>query len=227
MSSRDETLARLRADIAAIEHGPSSAAQGVFPSARQPSGTSAGGGATSASTSSTSTGEETASLSGDKMPGRDQACSQAYQKILRSVSVREQSSARMREKLARADFPQEVIDEALARAQRTHVIDDARYADALVRTTISQGKGLRLVLAEIESLGIDPLTLDSYQDYLEGGQDADIARARRALELHPPRAKNKREAAYRKLMSKGFSSDVSSSVARQWAEEVEGTGTRP
>lgn len=146
---------------------------------------------------------------------------QAYQKILRSASVREQSTARMRQKLVRAGFAEEVVEEALARAVHARIIDDARYADMLIRTTLAQGKGLRFALDEIEGLGIDPLTLDSYADYLAQADETEEARAQRVLELHPPRSKNKREGAYRKLMAKGFSSDISSRVARQWAKSAE------
>ncbi len=144
----------------------------------------------------------------------------AYQKILRSVSVREQSSARMRDKLSRAGFSDAVIDEALDRAFSSGAIDDKRYSDALIRSTLSAHKGLQFVLREIDELGVDPLSLDSYREYLEQGSEADLSNALQFLNEHPPRSKNIRESAYRKLLSKGYSSSIAVSAARTYSENI-------
>lgn len=191
MPSKSEVLAQLRADIATVEHG---GREGSVSLRQKPD---------------------------SQEPVSQDECAKAYQRILRSASVREQSTARMRQKLAKDGYAEDVIEEALSRACRLRVIDDTRYSELLVRTTLAQGKGLRFALREIEELGVDPHELDAYEDYLDSATDEDEARARRVLELHPPRAKNKREAAYRKLMAKGFASDVASRAARQWAETTE------
>lgn len=152
----------------------------------------------------------------DEVDGAEQV-EKAYQKILRCVSVREQSSLRMRAKLAQAGFEPSVADAAIEQACRVRAIDDARYADALVRSTLSSGRGLALALREVEELGIDPYALDAYCDYLEAATDSETTRALAVLAARPPRAKNKQAAAYRKLVSKGFSSEVAADAARQWA----------
>ena len=56
----------------------------------------------------------------------------------------------------------------------------------------------------------------SYLD-AEGMEKAE--RAYRFIAAHPTRAKNKRDAAYRKLIQRGFGSDAAASAARRWAEE--------
>ncbi len=142
----------------------------------------------------------------------------ACQKILRSVSAREQSSQRMRDKLKRDNFSSDVIDEAIERACRCHVIDDRRYSDMLIRSTLSQGKGLVFVIEEIEALGVDVYDLDSYKEFLEQGEGFDEQRALDFLKSHPPRSKNIRESAYRKLVNKGYSTSVASTVARRYCE---------
>lgn len=143
----------------------------------------------------------------------------AYQKILRCVSVREQSSRRMRAKLVQAGFEPSVADAAIEQACRVRAIDDTRYADALVRSTLSSGRGLAFALREVEELGVDPHTLDAYCDYLETAADSETTRALAVIAARPPRAKNKQAAAYRKLVSKGFSLEVAADAARQWARE--------
>ena len=141
----------------------------------------------------------------------------AYQKILRCVSVREQSSIKMREKLSNAGFSEEVIDCALDRAMRTSAIDDARYANALIRMTISRGKGLAFVEREIEALGLHLEEMEAYAEYLEDYPQSDEARALDFLRRHPPRSKNQREGAFRKLVSQGYSISVAGDAAQMWA----------
>ena len=145
----------------------------------------------------------------------------AYQKVLRSACACEQSSERMRGKLVRAGFSSDVIDSALERAVRAGVIDDRRYAESLVRSTIAAGKGLSFASKEVESLGIAIEELRAYQDYLDDEGQDEIERAVAVIRAHPPRAKNKRDAAYRRCVSKGFSSDVASSAARLWLESLD------
>lgn len=139
---------------------------------------------------------------------------QAYQRILRIVATREQSSVKVREKLARAEFAPDMIDEAMDRAERVGVVDDARYCDALISSALRGGKGMAGVLREVESLGISPENLDSYQTYLEEGEEGQVRRARLYLEAHPVRSKNKRDGAFRKLVNRGYSVSVASAAAR-------------
>lgn len=142
----------------------------------------------------------------------------AYQKVLRMASVRELSSAKAQEKLQLAGYSQEAIAFAIEKASSYRFIDDKRYADALIRNRVSAGKGLSFALREIESLGVDPYTLDSYNDYLESGEDSEVNRAVELLERKPPKSKNKRDGAYRRLLQAGFSSSTASQAARRWCE---------
>ena len=84
-----------------------------------------------------SRGEEQSALSDEEgKTARD-----AYQKILRWAAVRERSTAYLRERLLKDDFPAAVVEEALQRAMRVRAVDDRRYADALVRMKLAAGAG--------------------------------------------------------------------------------------
>ncbi|MFR5827791.1 MAG: regulatory protein RecX [Adlercreutzia equolifaciens] len=117
--------------------------------------------------SRSSRGEERESaLSGEEgKTARD-----AYQKILRWAAVRERSTAYLRERLLKDDFPAAVVEEALQRAVRVRAVDDRRYADALVRMKLAAGRGLRDAEREIEELGIDPATLDFWVEHERKGR---------------------------------------------------------
>lgn len=144
----------------------------------------------------------------------------AMRKIERLCSLREQASAALRERLVRDGFSEKVAEEAVGRAVECGLVDDARFADVLVRCRLAAGKGCAGIARELASHGIDPAHVESYLDAAEAGSDVELSRALDLLERKPPRAKNAREAAYRRLVGKGFSSSIASSAARTWWEST-------
>lgn len=144
----------------------------------------------------------------------------AMRKIERLCSLREQASAALRERLVRDGFSEKVAEEAVGRAVECGLVDDARFADVLVRCRLAAGKGCAGIARELASHGIDPAHVESYLDAAEAGSDVELSRALDLLERKPPRAKNVREAAYRRLVGKGFSSSIASSAARTWWEST-------
>lgn len=142
----------------------------------------------------------------------------AYQKILRLATAREQSSSAVRNRLLQDGYTAEAVDEALDRALRNRVIDDGRFADFFVRAKLSSGKGASSIERELCELGIDPLDVDALQEHLNAGENVEVERALDLLRLKPPRSKNPQEAAFRKLVQKGYSKGVAAAASRAWSE---------
>lgn len=153
--------------------------------------------------------------------GGEKACPEkdaekAFRKIERLACAREQASAALRRRLVREGFSEEDAAAAVARAVACGLVDDRRYADVLVRSRLAQGKGRRGIAAELAELGIDAEGVAALAEGGQGdGDDAgELARALAVLDRRPPRAKNLRDAAYRRLVQKGYGSSVASSAAR-------------
>ena len=148
----------------------------------------------------------------------DQA-QQAFAKIQRLLCIREHASTLLRKRLIANGFDEHVASEAVQRAVDCGLVCDERYADVLVRSRLSQGKGLRGIAFELEQADIDPCSVPAYQDALsnENGPD-ELTRALCLLDAKPPKAKRTREAAYRKLVQKGYASSVAASAARIFEE---------
>lgn len=224
MASKADILAALRADIAALEAAPSPEEPCAQISAlpHPVENVAVCGKDREASCSQSlgcpSRGEEREGALNDE---EGKTARDAYQKILRWAAVRERSTAYLRERLLKDDFPAAVVEEALQRAMRVRAVDDRRYADALVRMKLAAGRGLRDAEREIEELGIDPATLDSWVEHERKGRDFEVGRALAALRRRPPKAKRAREAAFRRLVSQGFSADVAATASRTWFEERE------
>ena len=146
----------------------------------------------------------------------------AFKKITDLVNASDKSERTIRERLKQKGFSESAIEDAVSRALEYGFIDDNRYAELLVRSRMAQGKGRAGIERELRSHGIDPDFVDALNDDEFSESDDEFDRALRFLENKPPRSKNVREGAYRKLMQKGYSSSVASSVARVWAERHEG-----
>lgn len=223
MSAHDDVLAKLRADIAFIEQSGHGAAHDC-PTESAAAARGKAGYRTPPSEAPAKHAVEAEERSSSNVP--EKTADAAFQKILRWVSARERSSAYVRDRLIRDEYSPDVIEEALDRALRVHAVDDRRYSDALIRAKLAAGRGLRDAEAEIESLGIEPSSLDAWRENAERGRDAEVDRALALLQRRPPRAKHLREAAFRKLVSQGYSTDVASTAARRWSEETMRTGAQ-
>lgn len=145
---------------------------------------------------------------------------QAFERIMRIASKREVSSEKMVTKLKPLGYSDEAIGAAIERAVSISAINDRRYCECLVRTTLSMGRGLRQVEREIRSLGIDPEELDSYREYMAEGQQHQVQAALKVLLSHPPHSKNVRNSAYRKLISRGFCPSVASEAVSAFCSDA-------
>lgn len=173
--------------------------------------------------------EDAPAAGGEDSPGvfpqlseKDGDAREALNKIVALVNVRERSERAIRERLAREGFSQAGIDEAVCRAKDYGFIDDSRFADILIRSRIAQGKGSVGIERELAENGIDVLALENWPDGYGIERNGEVDRAMELLDRKPPRSKNLRDGAYRKLVQRGFSSSVASSAARQWVERIQG-----
>ena len=216
MAEADEVKARLRARIAAIESGEGYAAgEGEHKSECVEKAASSllthkkgidvglAGISHSLTTSVNDEGNE---------------AERAFRKIERLACRQEQASEALRRRLARDGFEEMAVDEALERAVRCGLVDDGRFAEVLVRSRLAQGRGRRGIKAELTDLGIEPGSVDILGEADHDGTE-EVERALKVLNRKPPRAKNLRDAAYRRLIQKGYGADAASTAARLWCED--------
>jgi len=142
----------------------------------------------------------------------------AFKKVLRLVGARDRSARQLKDRLKKDGFSEQACQTAVERAVECGLIDDLHFADVLIRSRIAQGKGLAGIERELKDNDIDPNEIPGWPYEYQDTEYSELDRALSLLKRNPPRAKNKRDAAYRKLVTKGFSSSVAASAARQWGE---------
>lgn len=140
------------------------------------------------------------------------------------LARRELSEAQVRQRLARKEFEQDEIDDAIARLVDDRAIDDTRVAEAIARSEISVRKRGKLrVKRKIESAGIRPTIAKQAVDEVFGTIDSD-ALLESALAKRLPRGReiaDDREFSrlYRYLVSQGFEADRVLEVLRRRKSE--------
>lgn len=143
----------------------------------------------------------------------------AFRKIERLLSVRDRSIAEMRNRLQRDRFTEHAISESLERAIRCGYLDDDRFADGFIRSRLRASKGINGIVRDLKNHHIDAYAIPGFPDSFLEEQGSQLDNALRLLQRKPPRAKNKQQAAYAKLIRNGFSSSVASSAVKRWVAE--------
>ncbi len=145
----------------------------------------------------------------------------AFNKIERLLAVRDRSVTETRSRLQRDHYTERAITESLERALRCGYLDDVRFAEGFIRMRLRASKGINGIVRDLKGHQIDAYAIPGFPDAFLEEQGSQLDNAIRLLERKPPRAKNKKQAAYAKLIRNGFSSSVASSAVKAWIAERE------
>lgn len=143
----------------------------------------------------------------------------AFSKIVRLSAARDRCVRELADRLARDGFSDDDIHAAIDRATACGLVDDIRYAETLVRSRLSQGKGRAGIENELAADGIAVYDIPGWPDeYFPSDGLSEEERAFELLCKKPPRSKNVYASACRKLASRGFSSDAVFAAARRYIQ---------
>jgi len=136
----------------------------------------------------------------------------AYLDGLKMLGLRELSERQVRQRLARKAYPQDEIDEAVARLCQERAINDQRVAEAIARTeTGIRKRGKTRVRLQLERAGIAKDTARQAIDEVFEGIDGDAlleASLRKRLRGRDTIADDREfQRLFRYLIGQGFDSD--------------------
>jgi len=150
---------------------------------------------------------------------RDTAVS-AREAALRLLAVRPRTRRELRRRLRMKEFPEAVVEACVNRFVETGLIDDADFAESLVRDRMRlRPRGRRELRAELQRKGVEPATADEVIDRIltdAGVSDLDLARA--AIRRWRPRGDDRqkdRQRLYGYLARRGFGGETAARVMEE------------
>jgi len=128
------------------------------------------------------------------------------------LARRELSEAQVRERLARKQYDQDAIDQAIMRLREERAIDDGRVAEAIARTeTAVRRRGKLRVRMQIERAGISKeLARHAVDEVFDAIDDHALIQAALQKRLHGRETiadDREFQRLYRYLLGQGFESD--------------------
>lgn len=144
----------------------------------------------------------------------------AFQRIAQLCAYRERSRHELEKRLKQDGYDDDSIHQALDRACEFNLVNDIRFADALIRTRKSAGKGKLSVERDLLDHAIDPCSVQGWPSSYGFDDECQIERAVSFLKTHPSRAKDIKAAGYRKLVSRGYAPEIAYRALRAWANRL-------
>ncbi|MEV7973061.1 RecX family transcriptional regulator [Cellulomonas sp. NPDC089187] len=147
--------------------------------------------------------------------------------VLRQLTAAPRSRHQLAEALARRDVPEDVAERVLDRFTEVGLIDDAAYAEMLVRSRHAErGLSRRALTQELRRKGVSPEDFAAALDQVDDADEEEAARALARKKLRATRGLEREvrmRRAYGALGRKGYAGGLVSRVVREElaAEESE------
>lgn len=140
---------------------------------------------------------------------------QAMEKINSLLNTRERCIKELEERLAKADFSTEEIEDALQTALRVNLVNEERYARSFIRGKTHLGWGRAKILLRLKQDRIPAHIIDACEDDF-ATPDQEYVMAMREVAKRSARSKDPFATYTRRLVSKGYSFELSKRVVRDY-----------
>ena len=145
----------------------------------------------------------------------------AWKRLLSMAGARERSAAHVERALRDEGFPREVARSATRRARACQLVDDARFAETLIRAKLRAGWGRQRIERALAQEGVDPSCVPGYPEEFFA-EDGEEQRAWQALLRKPVPERNPEQKLARFLVGRGFSPGLALRLARRRVEQERG-----
>lgn len=142
-------------------------------------------------------------------------------KITALSNVRERSRKETRERLARSGFSEEEIQDGIDTALRVGLISDERYARSFIRGKVHAGWGRGKIIRRLEECGVDSSVISACQNEFASPEE-EYERALHELEKRSCHAADPYASYMRRLLSKGYSHEVSRRAVHDYLSRSHG-----
>ncbi|MFA6292280.1 MAG: regulatory protein RecX [Victivallales bacterium] len=144
---------------------------------------------------------------------KEKSFDEALKSSGRLLSRRQHTVSELRGKLARREFPKDVIDEVVAVLAERKFLDDANFAESYFNELTAKGLGLTRIRLAMRKRGVPPeisgeVMGRGFSEDDEAGRAADALKKRRLFFEREKDLNKRKQKMFRYLVSRGFSSAV-------------------
>ena len=147
----------------------------------------------------------------------------AMERAIRLLSVRAHTNCELRQKLLRAGFPPDEVDQAVDECEKRHYLNDRLFAEDCTNLWMERGHGSRSIRGKLRQKGIDAETADAALGQLEEREPEAACRAiegRLPSLLREKDPRKRRAKALRFLAARGFSGSALSAAMKRFDAAV-------
>jgi regulatory protein len=134
------------------------------------------------------------------------------------LSQKDYTCKEIADKLKKAQYPSDVIDQVLSYGLEKHYLDDFRYAEDYVRTH-KTGKSIRQLIYKLSEKGISPTILNQLE--AEDDWEELLPKVQRYYEKKAGSSYERRGKTYQYFVRKGYSSGLIRDLIREVEEDVD------
>ncbi len=116
-----------------------------------------------------------------KDSGKKKAGADVKEAALKLLDYRDRSVSELRQRLIQKSYTEEEVEKAIADLTECGLVDDRRFAQLLVRSSVSLGKGRLLIARRLREKGVDPVLAEEVLNEVMEEENERILCLRRAL----------------------------------------------
>ena len=138
-----------------------------------------------------------------------------FRRIVILTNYRERCEAELRDRLVNKEkFSEDIFLEAIDKAKKYDIVNDERYAEIYTFCKTQSCRGIDGIEKHLKCMKINYEAIPSVVDILNNAKAEEFKSAVNYLKNHPSRAKNAYASNVRKLISRGFSTSLAISAAK-------------
>lgn len=159
---------------------------------------------------------EKSSDAGQK-PNVNNLVDKCFKRMVVLINYRERCCEELRQRLVgRENFDKDVFEKALNKAKRYGLVDDARYAEMYAFCKAQCFRGVYGIEQHLRRMKIDFESIPKVMQILEKARLLEEKTAKEFVATHPSTSKNQFNANVKKLIHRGFSTEVAFKAANAY-----------
>lgn len=146
-----------------------------------------------------------------------EAVNVCFRRIVILTYYRERCEFELKERLVdKEDFKEDIFIVALEKAKKYNIVNDERYAEMYSYSRSHSHRGTQGIEFHFKKMHIDFESMPSVVENLNAAKMNELKSATEFLESHPSRSKNKFAGCVRKLINRGYDSNIAISATRKY-----------